>query len=45
VVGLAGAVAFVAFVADFAGARAWYGVIAAVHAWVELPVLLLALRR
>lgn len=28
---------------DFAGTRRWYGLIAAVHAWVEVPVLLLAL--
>jgi len=27
---------------DFAGARAWYGTIAGVHAWAEFPALLLA---
>jgi hypothetical protein len=43
VVVLAGAIASVAFVGDFVGARAWYGVAAAVHAWVELPILLLCL--
>jgi hypothetical protein len=41
---LAGAVlAVVPFAIDFASARRGYGVLAAVHAWVELPVLLLAL--
>jgi multisubunit Na+/H+ antiporter MnhC subunit len=35
--------AAVAFVADFRGTRAHYGLLAAVHAWIELPVLLLAL--
>ena len=33
----------VAFVVDFAGARAWYGVAAALHAWLEVPALLVAL--
>ncbi|MEL6345465.1 MAG: hypothetical protein AAFV53_20320 [Myxococcota bacterium] len=28
---------------DFREARGWYGVLAAVHAWLEVPVLLLAL--
>jgi hypothetical protein len=27
---------------DFSGARAGYAVFAAVHAWVEIPVLLVA---
>lgn len=38
----ASSVAAAAFAADFAGARAGYAVVAAVHAWVELPVLLVA---
>ncbi|MCB9797498.1 MAG: hypothetical protein H6741_32815 [Alphaproteobacteria bacterium] len=33
----------VAFTVDFRQARSVYGVVAAVHAWVELPLLLLAL--
>lgn len=43
--GVAGvtAVLLVHFWLDFAEARAAYGVAAAVHAWVELPLLLLAL--
>jgi hypothetical protein len=44
-VGLAAALTLIAFARDFAGARAWYGVAAAVHAWIELPLLLLAMRR
>lgn len=28
---------------DFADTRRWYGIIAAVHAWIEIPVLMLAL--
>ena len=36
------AAAFVAFALDFSGSRGWYGVIAAVHAWIELPLLLIA---
>lgn len=28
---------------DFGGARSWYGVAAAVHAWIEVPLLLVAL--
>ncbi len=32
-----------AYAVDFAGARAWYGTIAGVHAWAEFPALLLAL--
>ncbi len=38
-----GAVAVVLFVNDFQGTRAHYGLLAAVHAWIEIPVLLLAL--
>lgn len=38
-----GLVAAVGFVRDFAGTRAAYGLLASVHAWIELPVLLLAL--
>lgn len=37
-----GALLLVGFWADFAGARRGYGALAAVHAWVELPLLLLA---
>jgi len=37
------AVGFIGYTADFREARAWYAIIAAVHAWVEVPVLLLAL--
>ncbi len=37
-----GLAAFALFVADFADARRSYGVIAAVHAWIEVPLLLLA---
>jgi len=33
---------FLLFVGNFADGRRWYGVLAAVHAWVELPILLLA---
>lgn len=33
---------FALFVADFGDARRSYGVIAAVHAWIEVPLLLLA---
>jgi hypothetical protein len=29
-----------AYAVDFAGARAWYGTIAGVHAWAEFPALL-----
>lgn len=29
--------------ADFRAARSWYGVVASVHAWIEVPALLLAL--
>ncbi|MBL8735292.1 MAG: hypothetical protein JNL12_02575 [Planctomycetes bacterium] len=41
---LGGAMAL-AFVAGFGTARACYGVFAAVHAWLELPVLVLATAR
>jgi GNAT superfamily N-acetyltransferase len=30
------------FLVDFGAARTWYGLAAAVHAWIEVPVLLLA---
>ena len=30
------------FAYDFKEGRSWYGLAAAVHAWVELPILLLA---
>ena len=39
---ISGAAAAGSFWADFSGARAGYGVFAAVHAWVEIPVLLAA---
>ncbi len=35
--------AIIPFASDFATARRGYGVLAAVHAWVELPILLLAI--
>ncbi|UKO97379.1 hypothetical protein [Nostoc sp. UHCC 0870] len=34
---------FVSFTISFINSRAVYGIIAAVHAWVEIPILLLAL--
>lgn len=37
-----GAISLVAFSREFAGTRALYGVFAAVHAWIEVPVLLAA---
>ncbi len=37
------ALLFVAFTISFINARAVYGIVAAVHAWVEIPILLLAL--
>ena len=41
---LLGAGAFAAFATgNFLGVRGWYGVLAAVHAWIELPILLLAI--
>jgi hypothetical protein len=39
---VAGAVMALAFASGFGTARAAYGVLAAVHAWIELPVLALA---
>lgn len=38
-----GALLFVGFTLDFKQARATYGLAAAVHAWVEIPILMLAL--
>lgn len=38
-----GGATLLAFTHDFGGSRRLYGVIAAVHAWVEVPVLLAAL--
>jgi hypothetical protein len=35
-------VAAVGYLVDYSVARRWYGVIAAVHAWIEVPALLLA---
>lgn len=40
---LLSAVGFIGYTTDFRVARSWYAIIAAVHAWVEVPVLLLAL--
>ena len=37
-----GAIGAASFATDFAGARAGYAVFAAVHAWAEVPVLLVA---
>lgn len=42
-VGVLTAVGLVGYGMDFKVARGWYGVLAALHAWLELPVLLLAL--
>jgi len=42
-IAVAGAVAFIGFAHDFQEARALYGVVAALHAWVEIPMLILAL--
>ena len=39
----AGGVLLLGFVASFADARGVYGLAAAVHAWIEIPILLLAL--
>jgi hypothetical protein len=39
----AAVVAIAAFAGDFADARARYGALAALHAWLEVPVLLLAI--
>lgn len=38
-----GLISAVLFVQDFRGTRAAYGVAAAIHAWIEIPILLLAL--
>lgn len=43
VVATVGAVFFVGFCLSFGDARTVYGLFAAVHAWIEVPVLLLAL--
>ena len=40
---VASAIGCAAFWLDYSDARRWYGVAAAVHAWVEVPALLLAL--
>jgi hypothetical protein len=42
-VALLGAVAFARFAQGFTEARALYGIAASVHAWVEIPLLVLAL--
>lgn len=42
-IAVVGAVFAVAFVRDFVPARSAYGLLAAVHAWIEVPVLLLAM--
>ncbi len=39
----AGAVSLARFLGGFAEARALYGIAASVHAWIEIPVLILAL--
>lgn len=39
----AGACLALAYAVDFAGARAWYGTLAGVHAWAEFPALALVL--
>lgn len=43
VFGAIGLALFGAFVVDFAQARAFYGIFASIHAWAEIPVLILAL--
>lgn len=40
---LLSALGFLGYTVDFREARTWYGLVAAVHAWVEVPVLLAAL--
>ena len=40
---LAGAAGLAGFSGDFAQGRAVYGVFASVHAWLEIPLLVLAL--
>jgi hypothetical protein len=42
VAGLAAA-AFVVYAVDYSSARSAYGVVAAIHAWIELPIFLMAL--
>jgi hypothetical protein len=42
-VALAAAVSFGVYAVSYADARAAYGVASAIHAWIELPVLLMAL--
>jgi hypothetical protein len=42
-IGLAGGIAFFGFAHDFAEARPLYGIMAALHAWIEIPILILAL--
>ncbi|AUT01332.1 hypothetical protein CLI64_13500 [Nostoc sp. CENA543] len=42
-VGFLSVILFVSFTREFIHTRAVYGIIAAVHAWVEIPILLLAL--
>ncbi len=37
-----GAIAFLLFAKGFADARAFYGIAASFHAWVEIPILILA---
>jgi hypothetical protein len=38
-----GAIGLARFLDGFAEARAFYGIVASVHAWIEIPVLILAL--
>ena len=40
---VASTVGFIGYTVDFREARNWYSLIASVHAWIEVPVLLLAL--
>ena len=42
IAGLAAA-GFVVYAVDYSGARSAYGVAAAIHAWIELPIFLMAL--
>ncbi len=42
-IAIVGIAAAIGFVHDFAGTRAAYSLVASVHAWIELPVLLWAL--
>ena len=41
---LASAIALGKFAGDFVGARALYGIAASVHAWIEIPLIVIALR-